>query len=59
MYYLFNFWKMSIWPNIVIHHATYFNFFLILDPYSIYMSHQYMAIDRGEFKRRRGGRSPP
>jgi len=21
MYHLFNFWKMSIWPNIVIHHA--------------------------------------
>ena len=34
-------------------------FFLILDPNFIYMSHQYMAIDRGGFKWRRGGRVPP
>ena len=74
MYYLFNFWKMSIWPNIVIHHAqgalklnihyiTYFNFFLILDPNSIYKKKCICLISiwlsTGGFKRRRGGRSPP
>jgi hypothetical protein len=53
MCHLLDFWKMSIWPNIVIHHArgalklnihyiTYFNFFFNSGPkFYIYVSSVY------------------